>query len=237
MEGTRINKYIAQSGSYSRRKADQLILNGNVKVNGATMKSPGYIVVPSDMVEVNGIPQIPYTKKSYYAFNKPLGCITTMEDDGGRFTVGDIIREAGLKVFPVGRLDYNTSGLLFLTNDGDFAYAVTHPKHKLEKVYLVRVSGFLSDSKLTKLRKGVDIGGFTTSPAKVNVVKQEKGSTVLEMTIHEGKNRQVRKMIGAVGHQVRELKRIAIGNVKLGRLKEGSVRKLRQEEVKGLIGN
>ncbi len=146
----------------------------------------------------------------------------------------DIVTDTDARLFPVGRLDYNTSGALIMTNDGDLAYRVSHPRHELGKTYRALVKGVISGEKLAKLRKGVDIGGFVTSPAKVNVVKGNAGSTLVEITIHEGKNRQVRKMFAAVGNPVQTLERIAIGPIRIGHLKEGHYRKLTREEVEYL---
>lgn len=230
----RINKYIAQAGIASRRKADELIRNGNVKVNGAVLKEPGYDVLPDDKVEINGRIAQPAQKHVYFLVNKPVGMVTTVSDDRDRPTVMDIVTDTDARLFPVGRLDYNTSGALIMTNDGDLAYRVSHPRHELGKTYLALVKGVLSREKLANLRKGVDIGGFVTSPAKVNVVKGNAGSTLVEITIHEGKNRQVRKMFAAVGNPVQTLERIAIGPIRIGHLKEGHYRKLTREEVEYL---
>lgn len=230
----RINKYIAQAGFASRRKADELVLNGNVKVNGLTLKEPGYDVVEGDVVEVNGRRIEAEEKKVYILLNKPVGYVTTVSDDKERLTVMDLVRDVDARIFPVGRLDYNTSGMLILTNDGDFAYRLTHPKHQMNKTYRARVAGVLSNEKCARLRNGVDIGGFVTSKAKVNIVKGVQRSTIVDITIHEGKNRQVRKMFKAVGNNVQELERIAIGDVRLGRLAVGHYRKLTKEEVEYL---
>ena len=230
----RINRYIAQAGVCSRRKADELIANGNVKINGAVLKEPGYEVGEGDSVEVNGR-RIAFTQKmEYVLINKPLGVVTTVSDDKDRPTVMEIVKDIDARLFPVGRLDYNTSGALIMTNDGQTAYRLTHPKHEVYKTYRVRVSGILSAEKAARLRKGVDIGGFITSRAKVSVLKTGKNSTIVEISIHEGKNRQVRKMFAAVGNPVQELTRIAIGDIRLGHLKEGHYRKLTREEVEYL---
>lgn len=233
----RLNKYIAQSGLCSRRKADELIKNGNVKINGISLKEMGYDVLPDDRVEVNG-KEISHTppKKVYVMLNKPLGYITSSKDEFERLTVLSLVKDVDAKLFPVGRLDYNTSGLLIMTNDGDFAYRLTHPKHHIHKTYLARVKGKLSKEKLAKLRNGIDIGGFITSRANVKIVKDAERSTIVEIQIYEGKNRQVRKMFAAVGNPVQELKRISIGDVRLGRLKEGHYRKLSPTEISYLKG-
>ena len=230
----RINKYIAQSGLCSRRKADELITNGNVKVNGAAMKEPGYDVQDTDTVEVNGRRIEAAAAPVYVLINKPLGMVTTVSDDKERLTVMEVVKDIDARLFPVGRLDYNTSGALIMTNDGDLAYRLTHPKHEVYKTYRARVAGVLSAEKMARLRKGVDIGGFVTSRAKVSVIKGNQHSTIVEIAIHEGKNRQVRKMFAAVGNPVQELERIAIGEIRLGHLKPGHYRKLTREEIEYL---
>ncbi len=230
----RINKYIAQAGIASRRKADQLIESGNVKINGAVMREPGYDVKEGDKVVVNGRLIEKKQKLIYVLVNKPMGMVTTASDDKDRATVMDIVNDIDERLFPVGRLDYNTTGALIMTNDGDLTYRVTHPKHELGKTYRVLVKGVLSDERARKLRNGVDIGGYVTGKAKVKIIKGGAGSTVFEITIHEGKNRQVRKMFAAVGNPVQELERIAIGEIRLGHLRPGHYRKLTREEIEYL---
>ena len=177
----RLNKYIAHAGIASRRKADDLIANGNVKVNGITVKEMGYDVLPDDTVEVNGSYIRPEEKMVYVAVNKPMGYITSAADDKERKTVMELVADIDARLFPVGRLDYNTTGLLLMTNDGDLAYRLTHPKHEVTKKYRARVAGVLSAERIAKLRKGVDIGGFVTSPARVNVIKQTARSAIVEI--------------------------------------------------------
>lgn len=230
----RINKYIAQAGLCSRRKADELIANGNVKINGAVLKEPGYEVAAGDKVEVNGTQISAKQKTEYVLINKPTGMVTTVSDDKERLTVMDVVADIDARLFPVGRLDYNTSGALIMTNDGEMAYRLTHPKHEVYKTYRARVAGILSNEKAARLRRGVDIGGFVTSPAKVNIIKGTQHSTIVEISIHEGKNRQVRKMFAAVGNPVQELERIAIGEIRLGHLKPGHYRKLTKDEIEYL---
>lgn len=230
----RINKYIAQSGLASRRKADELIVNGNVKVNGAVLKEPGYDVQDQDTVVVNGNIIENKQKMEYVLVHKPLGMVTTVEDDKDRLTVMEIVKDIDARLFPVGRLDYNTSGALIMTNDGQLAYHLTHPKHEVYKTYRARVAGILSNEKISRLRSGVDIGGFVTSKAKVQIIKGTQHSTIVEISIHEGKNRQVRKMFAAVGNPVQELSRVAIGEIRLGHLRPGHYRKLTKEEIQYL---
>ena len=230
----RINKYIADAGICSRRKADELISNGNVKINGLAVKELGVDVAEGDVVEVNGSVIEAGRRKVYVAVNKPAGVITSMDDDRERETVADIVADIPERLFPVGRLDYNTTGLLIMTNDGQLTYTLTHPKHEVYKTYVAKVEGVLSGARAAKLRRGVDIGGFVTSPARVKVLKQMPRYAVVEISIREGKNRQVRKMFAAVGNKVRELKRTQIGEIRLGRLKEGHYRKLTREEIEYL---
>lgn len=230
----RLNKYIAAAGVCSRRKADELIANGNVRINGAVMKEMGYDVADDDTVQVNGRTISAASKKVYVAVNKPLGYITSMDDDRSRATVAELVADIPERLFPVGRLDYNTTGLLIMTNDGDLTYTLTHPKHEVWKTYIATVSGVISDNRIARLRKGVDIGGFVTSPAKVRVIKQMPRHAVVEISIHEGKNRQVRKMFAAVGNKVQELERVSIGDIRLGRLMSGHYRKLTREEIEYL---
>ena len=227
----RINKYIASAGVCSRRKADELIANGNVKINGLIVKEMGCQVEDGDVVEVNG--SVINTKHNdvYVAVNKPLGYITSMDDDRDRTTVAELVADIPERLFPVGRLDYNTTGLLIMTNDGQLTYTLTHPKHEVYKTYVAKVAGVISDARLAKLRRGVDIGGFVTSPAKVRLIKQMPRYAIVEIKIREGKNRQVRKMFAAVGNKVQELQRTEIGDIKLGRLMEGHYRKLTKQEI------
>lgn len=230
----RINKYIASAGFASRRKADRLIADGNVKINGEILREPGYEVMPGDVVHVNNRVIKPKTRHTYVLLNKPMGYITTMQDEKGRATVMELVQAVDARIFPVGRLDYNTEGLLILTDDGDLAYRLMHPKHKVTKTYRALVAGDLSRERQAQLRKGVDIGGFVTSPAKVEIVKVKGRSTIVDITIHEGKNRQVRKMFSAVGNPVQGLVRTAIGELKLGRLAIGHYRKLTKDEIEYL---
>lgn len=230
----RINKYIAQAGVASRRKADELIANGNVKVNGAVMKEPGYDVQEGDKVEVNGRLVEGQQKLVYVLVNKPFGVITSAKDEKDRVTVMELVKDIDERLFPVGRLDYNTTGALIMTNDGSLTYRVTHPKHELGKTYRALVKGVVSPEKARKLRNGVDIGGYVTKRAKVSIIKGNQNSTLVEITIYEGKNRQVRKMFSAIGNPVQELERVAIGTIRLGHLKTGHYRKLTKEEIEYL---
>jgi len=175
-------------------------------------------------------------RKAYFILNKPKGYITTTSDEKGRPTVMDLAGSAPERVFPVGRLDGQTTGLLIMTNDGEFAYKLTHPGREVTKTYRAHVSGALSREKLARLRKGVDIGGYVTAPAVVEIVKEGAHSAIVEVRICEGKNRQVRKMFAAVGCRVMELERVAVGGVFLGRLKPGHMRKMTRKEIELLLG-
>lgn len=230
----RINKYIASCGVTSRRKADELILAGKVAVNGAIMREPGYDVQPDDKVVCDGRKISLEVGKTYILLNKPVGYVTTTSDDKDRPTVLDLIQDEDRRIFPVGRLDYNTSGLLILTNDGDVANKLMHPSKELDKTYRAVISGILTRGKIARLEKGVDIGGFRTSPAKIEVLKHNRNSTVVDITIHEGRNHQVRRMFKAIDTPVQTLERIKIGNLVIGRLAVGGYRKLGPAEVEYL---
>ena len=220
----------------SRRKADELIAAGKVKVNGKVLKELGFDVPTGAGVAVEGKEISPPLKKAYLILNKPKGYITTTSDEKGRPTVMELVPDMPGRVFPVGRLDAETTGLLIMTNDGEFAYKLMHPKHGTEKTYRAFVSGVLSFQKLGRLRRGVDIGGYITAPAEVQIIKQGANSVVVEVRLNEGKNRQVRKMFAAVGCRVMELERTAIGGVYLGRLKPGHTRKMTNAEIELLLG-
>ena len=230
----RLNKYIAQAGVASRRKADELIANGNVKINGNTVREMGVDVLEEDTVEVNGRSVKAATKFVYIMLNKPKGYITSLDDEKSRPIVSELISDIEERLFPIGRLDYNTSGMLLMTNDGDLAYRLTHPKHQIYKTYRARISGYLSMEKVAHLRKGVDIGGFVTSKSKVEVIKQGERSAIVEIQIYEGKNRQIRKMFASVGNKVVDLERIGIGELHLSHLREGHYRKLSPKEIEYL---
>jgi len=226
----RINKYIASAGICSRRKADELIEQGRVKVNGAVLREPGFDVSEGDLVLVDGKPVTGSERFVYYALNKPAGYVTTTSDEMDRPTVMELMTEVSARVFPVGRLDYETTGLLIMTNDGDLANHITHPSKKVFKTYLAEIDGEIRLGQAEQLRRGVDIGGYTTRPAQVEILKQS-GHSKVRISISEGKNRQVRRMFKAVGFNVVSLQRISIGRVLLGHLHEGHYRRLTAEEV------
>ena len=234
----RLEKYIATSGIASRRTVKKRILAGAVSVNGEPILIPGYpIDIETDVVEFEGKRVEPLKDRIYLMLNKPAGCITTRSDQRGRPTVMDFVRDLSDTIYPVGRLDLETEGLLLFTNDGDFAYRLLHPSHEIEKTYIAWVKGVPRDAVIQQLRQGVKIPSGTTAPAKVKRLKISKDghSTGLEVTIHEGKKRQVRMMFKAVGHPVIRLKRVQIGTLKLGHLPLGAYRLLTSEEVSELL--
>ena len=234
MEEIRLQKYLAEAGIASRRKAEEFILQGKVQVNGKVVTELGTKVQPGkDEVKYeNEIVQIE-NKKIYILLNKPIGYVTTVKDQFNRDSVLDLVKVKE-RLVPVGRLDMYTSGALILTNDGDFVYKVTHPKHEINKTYTVTLKGIVSKENIDNLRKGVDIGGYITKPAKVKILKidEEKQITRLEIIIHEGKNRQVRKMCEAIGHKVIALHRSAIAGIGVKDIELGKWRYLSKEEVK-----
>lgn len=234
-EIVRLQKYIAMCGVASRRKAEELIEKGVVKVNGEKITELGTKVeIGADTVMVNGNVIKTEQKKYYIMLNKPTGYVSTVHDQFERPSVLDLV-ELKTRLFPVGRLDYDTSGLLLLTNDGDFTYKVTHPKFHMDKTYIAVVKGGITIAGLNRLRRGVKIEDYTTSPAEVEIMEAKDGYTQIKITIHEGKNRQVRKMFEAVGCKVVELERISIGDVILGNLPLGRWRHLTSHEISYLM--
>lgn len=232
-EIVRLQKYIAMSGAASRRAAEEMITSGRVRVDDKIVRELGTKVeVGANKVTLDGEVLKPEQKKYYIMLNKPIGYVSTVSDQFERPTVLDLIGEdIKSRVFPVGRLDYDTEGLLLLTNDGDFTYKVTHPKFHMDKTYIATLKGGITVKGLNMLRRGVVIDDYKTSPAQVEMLSCEKGVTVIKITIHEGKNRQVRKMFEAVGSKVAELKRISIGKVELGNLPLGRWRYLTSHEI------
>ncbi len=227
----RINKFLAEQGIASRRASDKLIEEGRVKVNGKLAKA-GDDITPSDVVTVDGKTLSHKTSYEYYLLNKPKGCVCTVSDEKGRKTVMDFLPENAGRVFPVGRLDYDTEGLLILTNDGNLAYRLTSPKNEIPKTYLVRIEGTITDIQLNRLRAGVEIEkGVITKKCKITVTKTDKSYTKLQVVLTEGKNREIRRMFEAVGKNVDFLKRIRIGELGLTGLDRGEVRRLSREEV------
>ncbi len=233
----RLQKFIARSGAASRRAAEDMILTGRVRVNKTIVTELGTKVdADNDKVFLDGVRLVPEKKLYYIMLNKPKGYLSTAKDERGRDTVTELVQDVDARLYPVGRLDYLSEGLLFLTNDGEFAYKMTHPTRHVLKKYQVVVSGIPEDEHIKALRKGVDIGGYITAPARVELVKCLERTAQLNITISEGKNRQIRKMCEAVGLSVLRLKRVDIGGVKLGNLPEGKWRHLTDAERNLLMG-
>ena len=231
----RINKYIAHAGVASRRKAEELIKQGLVTLNGQVVTELATTVKSGDRVEVEGQP-IYNEEKVYYLLNKPRGVISSVRDDKGRQTVVDLLPKVKERIYPVGRLDWDTSGLLILTNDGDFTDKMLHPRHEIDKVYVARVKGLASKDNLRPLTKGIVIDGKKTQPAHYRIVKtdREKNRSVVELTIHEGRNHQVKKMFEAVGLMVDKLSRTRFGTLDLSGLNPGEARRLNKKEISQL---
>ena len=231
----RINKFLAECGVASRRASDKLIQDGVVKINGKVCNLGDEVDALNDTVTVNGKKINTVTKYEYYIMNKPKGVICSVSDDRGRKTVMQLLPETAGRVFPVGRLDYETEGLLILTNDGDLTFKLTHPKNEVPKTYLVKTEKPISDEDLIKLRSGVYVDGVKTKKCNVRLIETSKLGSKLHVTITEGRNRQVRKMIEAVNNSVDFLKRIKIGDLTLTGLDRGEVRQLSAREVDYLL--
>lgn len=228
----RLNKYLADCSVASRRECDRLIADGVVKINGKVAVL-GATVKEGDHVLVNDKRVGDKQKDCYILLHKPKGYVTTVKDDLGRKTVMDLVH-VNVRVYPVGRLDYDTEGLLILTNDGELANRLTHPRNEVNKTYIARISGSLAESERLALERGVVIDGVKTAPARVKILQRDVHHTRCEVTIHEGRNRQVKKMFEAVGKEVEFLKRVAIGDLRLGGLKRGDYRFLTENEVEYL---
>lgn len=235
----RLQKFLAECGVASRRKCEEYITEGKVKVNGTVVTELGTKVNPeSDVVEFNG-EKVGEEKKVYILLNKPVGYVTTVSDEKERPTVMELLSDVKEKVVPVGRLDMYTSGLLLLSNDGEFIYKVTHPKHETTKTYIVKTRGVPSEAALEKLRIGVEIEDYTTSPAEVNLLLVDNKNDIARIwiRIHEGRNRQVRKMCEAIDLSVIALKREGVGNLTCEGVERGKWRNLTEEEVKEIMNN
>jgi 23S rRNA pseudouridine2605 synthase len=232
----RLQKILAGAGVASRRKCEELILKGKVEVNGEVVTELGTKADPAvDVITVDG-KTIGAEKKLYIVFNKPKGVITSASDPQGRKIVTDYLKSINERLYPVGRLDYDTEGLLLLTNDGDFAHLLTHPKHHVPKTYIATVKGVPHGTELDKLKKGVLLEDGMTAPAEVEYQDIDPAGkfATISITIYEGRNRQVRRMFEAIGHPVSKLKRISFGELFIGNLKRGLYRHLTKEEVEGL---
>lgn len=227
----RLQKYMARCGVASRRKCESLITSGKVSVNGQIVDSLGSKVNSSvDEVLVNGKVIKLEEKKIYIMLNKPEGYVTTNSDERGRKTILDLVKVQE-RIYPIGRLDYDSSGLLLLTNDGDIYNKIIHPRVKLNKKYIVKVKGIFTSEEIERFEKGIDIGGYITADAKINIIKKFKDSCEVCVIIHEGKNRQIRKMCSKLSHDVISLKRVEIGKLKLGNLEKGKWRELKSHEL------
>ncbi|MDR4888767.1 pseudouridine synthase [Fredinandcohnia sp. QZ13] len=231
----RLQKVIAHAGVASRRKAEELIVAGQVKVNGKVVKELGIKVSSNDKIEVSGIP-LEREEPVYFLFYKPRSVISSVSDDKGRKVVTDFFPEIRERIYPVGRLDYDTSGLLLLTNDGEFANLLMHPKYEIEKVYVAKIKGIPPKEKLRQLERGIKLEDGMTAPARVKLISMDKRkqTSIIEISIHEGRNRQVKRMFEAIGHQVMKLKRERFGFLTLQGLHTGEFRELLPHEVKQL---
>ena len=230
----RLQKYLASCGVASRRRAEEMIAQGLVTVNGVTVQEMGIQVGESDEVAVEGRVVKPEGDKRYILYYKPVGEVTTVSDPEGRPTVLDHFRDYPVRLYPVGRLDFDSEGLLILTNDGEMTQRLTHPSHEVEKRYIARVSNELGAKELHLLRYGVLLDGQKTAPAKVSVLRKDAFSTDILISIREGRNRQIRRMVEAVGHEVVRLKRVQYGSLALGTLEGGQWRELTPQDVEAL---
>ena len=234
----RINKYLAECNISSRRKVEEFIKNGKIMVNGNVVTDLSTQINESDVVKFNGVVVKPTLNKIYLLLNKPIGYITTVKDEQGRHTVLDLIVKMPDRIYPVGRLDCNTEGMLILTNDGDFANLLIHPRNEINKVYRVQLNRVPSIEELNKIKSGVKLEDYVTKPAQIsNQKKLEGGRYQLDITIHEGKNREVRKMFEAVGLKVKYLARIKIGSLPIGNLPLGKYKTLSKTELDLLLKN
>ena len=231
----RLQKVIARSGIASRRKAEELMLNGKVTANGQVIRTLGYKVKPSDAIEVEGIP-LTQEEKVYFLFYKPAGVITSASDDKGRKTVLDFFPHVKERIFPIGRLDYQTSGLLLITNDGELANLITHPRYGIDKSYIVKIKGYLTKEQVKQLQRGIMLEDGKTLPARVKVKSydRKRNTSIVHIVIWEGRNRQVRRMFEAIGFRVEKLKREQLSFLTLGYLNPGEYRVLTAHEIKQL---
>ena len=230
----RINKYLAQAGVASRRNCDEFIKDGLVTVNGKVCAIGQEVDELHDSVSVNGKKINVVKKYSYYMMNKPKGYVCTVKDDKDRKTVMDLLPKNAGRVFPVGRLDYDSEGLLLFTNDGDLCNRLMHPSSEIPKTYLVKIEGSLDEAVIEKLKRGVEIDGVKTKRCNIRIVDETRDFTKYHVTVTEGRNREIRKMFLSVGKEVKFLKRIKIGDLSLTGLDRGAVRKLSQDEVEYL---
>lgn len=232
----RINKYLAEKGVASRRHADAMITAGRVKINGVVATLGANVEENDEVLVDDQLLSREEKQEKFYIMNKPKGIICTVSDDRGRKTVIDLMPEGTGRIFPVGRLDYETEGLLILTNDGETAYRLTHPMSEVPKTYMARIEGTMTEKDLNRIRSGIELDGVMTKKCKAHIVETNKAYTKVHITITEGRNRQVRRMFEAIGRNVQFLKRVSIGKLKLTGLDRGEVRPLTQEEILYLKG-
>lgn len=231
----RLQKYLSECGVASRRKSEELIAAGKVKVNGKTALIGDKVDIKKDKVTVFGKKVKAVNKSVYIMLNKPRGFITTMKDERDRKCVNDLVKDVGVRVYPVGRLDRESEGLLIMTNDGEFANALTHPSKHVPKTYRVTIRPGITKEQIKLFSEGIEIDGRKTLPADLKLIEEQENRTVVEITLYEGRNRQIRKMFEELNIEVARLKRIKVGNLKLGMLKQGSYRELTAAEVEALL--
>ena len=234
----RLQKYMAGCGVASRRACETLIAEGRVTVNGAVVTTLGAKVDDAaDVVRVDGKRVRAAKAYTYVLLHKPVGYVTTAADQFGRPAVVDLVKDVPARLYPVGRLDYDTSGLLIMTDDGDLTFRLTHPRHEAKKVYIAQITGIPKPPALEQFRQGLMIDGKMTAPADIHVLRRQNGNAEVRVTIAEGRNRQVRKMLSAIGHEVTALARVQMGGLSLGTLASGEYRHLIAREVEMLYGN
>lgn len=232
----RLQKILARAGVCSRRKAEEFIKTGRVAIDGRIVTEMGLKVDPDrQLIEFDSKPVSSPEKKIYILLNKPAGYVTTLHDPQGRPIVTSLLKKISSRVFPVGRLDLDTEGALILTNDGELAQRILHPSFEINKTYVAKVAGRPNHLKLQQLTTGIEIEGRKTSPARLKILNTEAGASIVEITIHEGRKRQVRKMFAAISHRVLELKRTAYGGLKLGSLPKGKYRFLSKKDLKKIF--
>lgn len=236
----RLNRYLAQSGVASRRAADELIAAGRVRIDGKIVRELGTLVADGARVEVNGVPATPVSAHTYLLMHKPIGVVTTLHDPQGRRTIAEVLPPGTPRVVPVGRLDFETAGVLLLTDDGELTHRLIHPRYGVEKTYRATIRGRLTPAAVASLTNGLRLDDGITAPAKLRVVAGSARESVVDVTIHEGRNRQVRRMFEALGHPVFTLLRMRFGPILLGDLPSGAVRPLTERELSALrsaVGN
>ncbi len=232
----RLQKILAKAGVCSRRKAEEHIKKGRIAIDGRIVTEMGLKIDPDHhLIEFNSKPVSSPEKKIYILLNKPAGYVTTLNDPQGRPIVTSLLKKISSRVFPVGRLDLDTEGALIMTNDGELAQRILHPSFEINKTYVAKVAGRPNQMKLQQLTRGIELEGRKTSPARLKILNTEASTSTIEITIHEGRKRQVRKMFAAIGHRVLELKRIAYGGLKLGSLPKGKYRFLSKKDLKKIF--